>query len=245
MLRGYVEHMQTETKPQAQANRPASGPKKPVLPVENARQKNALRDIIEMVVLVAVIFLAIRLTVETHSIDGPSMQPNFFTNQSVITNKLAYLFGKPQRGDVLILHPPTAPTDFYIKRLIGLPGDTITLAPTYVAVNGQRLNEPYVAADDNCTIYVTAQIIENQSQCKTQTITLGADQYWVMGDNRPVSDDSRIFGPISFHAIVGKASLIVWPLSDFHAVNMFHNVFAHVPAPKHGSAQVMTVARAG
>ncbi|HLG78134.1 MAG TPA: signal peptidase I, partial [Ktedonobacteraceae bacterium] len=198
-----------------------------------------MRDLIEMVILVAVIFLAIRLTVETHSIDGPSMQPNFFTNQSVITNKLAYLFGKPQRGDVIILHPPTAPQDFYIKRLIGLPGDTITLGTNYVAVNGVRLNEPYVTTEDNCTIYVTAQLIENAAQCKTQTITLGPNQYWVMGDNRQVSDDSRIFGPITFQEIVGKASFVAWPLSDIHAVNMYHGVFAHVPAPKQSTGQTV------
>jgi signal peptidase I len=239
--------MTTDTKPTAPDQPRASVPRPKAAPTsakkghakaEATRPKHAMRDLVEMILLVVVIFFAIRLTAEFHSIDGPSMQPNFYTNQYAFTNKLAYLFGTPQRGDVIIFHPPPpAQNDFYIKRIIGLPGDTITITPKTVAVNGYTLNEPYIAAADNCSVMVDAQIIPTLADCTTRTIVLGPNQYWVMGDNRPVSDDSRIFGPISFQEIVGKASFVVWPLSSLHAVDMHHDVFAHVPAPAHAVAR--------
>lgn len=224
--------MKTETRPTIPREQPPTDP----FAAQGRRQQAAMRDLIEMIVLVAVIFLGIRLTAEFHPVDGPSMQPNFATGQYIFTNKLAYLFGSPQRGDVLIFHPPTNPSDVYIKRLIGLPGDTITITPTTVAVNGVVLHETYIAAADNCTVMIEAQLIQNQAQCKTRVIHLGADQYWVMGDNRPVSDDSRIFGTIGMHNIIGKASFVLWPLSALHAIDMHHNVFAHVPSPTHATS---------
>jgi signal peptidase I len=220
--------MKTETRPTVPREQPQSEPATP-----GQRQKAALRDLIEMIVLVAVIFLGIRLTVEFHPVDGPSMQPNFTTGQYIYTNKLAYLFGTPQRGDVVIFHPPTNPSDVYIKRIIGLPGDTITITPTTVAVNGYVLHETYISAADNCSVMVDAGLVTNRAQCQPRVIHLGANQYWVMGDNRPVSDDSRIFGPIGMQNIIGKASFVLWPLSAFHGIDMHHAVFAHVPPPAH------------
>lgn len=242
--------MTTDTKPTAPEQPRASTPRPKIAPTSakmgrakvDAKSKHAMRDLIEMLLLVVVIFFAIRLTAEFHSIDGPSMQPNFFTNQYAFTNKLAYLFGTPQRGDVIIFHPPPpAQDDFYIKRIIGLPGDTITITPKTVAVNGYTLNEPYIEAADNCSVLVDAQLIQSLADCKPRTIVLGPNQYWVMGDNRPVSDDSRIFGPISFQEIVGKASFVVWPLSNLHAVDMYHSVFAKVPAPAHAATHGNTL----
>jgi signal peptidase I len=199
-------------------------------PKGQARPQNSVRDMVEVLVMVAVIFLGFRLSLELRPISGPSMEPGILNDQNAFVNKLAYLFGNPQRGDVIIFHPPTpyfpANSDPFIKRIIGLPGDTVVVTKDTVSVNGVLLKEPYIASADNCTIHYP------DTKCAPQTTTLGPNQYWVMGDNRPVSDDSRVWGPLNRQNIIGKASFIWWPLSSFHAIDPHRSVFAKVPAPR-------------
>ncbi|MBA3825708.1 MAG: signal peptidase I [Ktedonobacterales bacterium] len=194
-----------------------------------ARAQNSLRDVVEVLVLVVVIFLGIKLSFESRPIEGTSMEPGLHDKQYVLINKLDYLFGTPQRGDVLIFHFPLDTNQIFIKRIIGLPGDTIVVGPKTVTVNGVVLNEPYLSAADNCFVFAP-------NPCPPpKTTKLGVNEYWVMGDNRLVSEDSRIWGPLDKSFIIGKASAVWWPLSAFHGIDGHHDVFS-----KAGAARGMT-----
>src|SRR5919197_1323891 len=109
-----------------------------------ARRPHLAREIIETLVLTLLIFLVIRYVVQSYHIDGGSMQPGLNSNQLVVVNKVAYLFRPPERGDVIVFHNPQNPAQDFIKRVIGLPGDTVRTDNTHVWVNNTLLNEPYV-----------------------------------------------------------------------------------------------------
>jgi signal peptidase I len=161
------------------------------------------------------------------------MQPGLHTDERVLVNSLAYAFHGPQRGDVIVFHPPTAPSERYIKRVIGLPGDTIVLTPDTVTVNGVTLDEPYITpAPPGDT--------ENPGP---QTIRLNGNQYFVMGDNRANSQDSRYFGPITQREIIGQAEFVVWPLTAFHAIDTYSSVYSAVPDARIPSAPLVVMRR--
>ncbi len=196
-------------------NAPPPPPSRAPRASASRRRAHLAREIIETIVLAVVIFVAIRFSVQTFSVDGSSMQPGLHTGEYVLVNKLAYLFHGPERGDVIVFHYPLDPSQDFIKRVIGLPGDKIVVNPTQVFVNGVQLHEPYIETPENVTI----------------TITLKAGQYFVMGDNRPNSDDSRSWGPLPANYIIGKATVVFWPLSNWEVIPTYSSVFASVPAP--------------
>ncbi len=197
-------------------------------------RRGLLRDLFEMIVLVVVIYTFVNLTTARAIVEGPSMQPNFVTNQLVIVNLFSYYFNPPARGDVVVIRNPETNCkgvvkqgsglalllpakddgvcDDYIKRVMGLPGETLVIdAKGRVSINGVMLEEPYI--EHFC----------ERGDC-TGTWMLGADQYFVMGDNRPASRDSHSFGPIDRTLIVGQAWIRYWPLP----------VFQIVPHPSYG-----------
>lgn len=180
-----------------------------------------IREIIETIVLTLLIFFAVHFSVQPFRVNGPSMQPNLHTNNLVLVNLLAYDFGSPQRGDIIVFHPPipTDPGEYYVKRIIAIPGDTITLTATAVYVDGQKLTEPYINA-------VGSGNIENPGV--VPQYKLQKDEYWVMGDNRLDSQDSRFFGPISRRAIIGKAEVVIWPLNSLEWLRNYSYVFSNV-----------------
>ena len=183
------------------------------------RQQALLRELTTTLLVTLALFIGLHYSAQAVPLDGPSMQPGLHTDERVLVNSLAYTFAGPQRGDVIVFHPPTAPNERYIKRIIGLPGDTIVLTPNAVLVNGVTLDEPYIAVT-----------FPGQSENPdSQTFHLTESQYFVMGDNRPDSQDSRYFGPITQAEIVGKAEFVVWPLKDFHAIDTYPNVYSAVP----------------
>lgn len=147
------------------------------------------------------------------------MQPGLHTNELVMVNLLAYDFGSPHRGDVIVLHPPDDPSTTYVKRVIGVPGDHISITTNAVIVNGHTLNEPYISPLD-------PSAPENPSV--VPNLTLGPKQYFVMGDNRQDSLDSRSFGYVPRANIVGQAELVFWPLPVFHGIQTYPNVFSGV-----------------
>lgn len=183
------------------------------------RQQALLREITTTLLITLALFIGLHYSAQAIPLDGPSMQPGLHTDERVLVNSLAYSFHGPQRGDVIVFHPPTAPADRYIKRIIGLPGDTITLTLDTVAVNGVTLHEPYI------TLAPPGET-ENPSP---QTVKLDESQYFVMGDNRTDSQDSRFFGPITQRDIIGKAEFVVWPLTDFHAIDTYSSIYGAVP----------------
>ena len=163
-----------------------------------ARRSSLLREIVETALLTAIIFLIVNVTTSRFKIDGTSMEPNLHPDEYVIIDKVTYVFGTPQRGDVVVFAAENEPKDL-IKRVIGLPGETIEVSGGMVYINGRPLDEPYIAP----------------SNSTYPARTLSTDEYFVMGDNRGLSRDSRQFGPIHPSNIVGRAWIIYWPPSDW------------------------------
>ena len=133
------------------------------------------------------------------------MEPNFYEGQFVLVNKLAYRLGQPDRGDVLVFHNPRNTNEDYIKRIIGLPGDTVEINNQTVFINGEAVIEEF-------THYPIAP------GEYSGPFVVGDNQLFVMGDNRPNSSDSRVFGPIDQDLVVGQAWLRIWPLNEFGIV---------------------------
>lgn len=158
--------------------------------------KALLRELAETVVLTLVIFLLIRIVVQNFRVDGMSMEPNFHDGQFLLVNKLAYQLGDPQRGDVIVFHPPQDPGKEYIKRVVGLPGETIEIQNGQVVIDGARVPE-------------LAPV--NEAIRSSSPVTLGPEELYVMGDNRPNSSDSRSWGPLPIDLTIGKVILSYWP----------------------------------
>jgi signal peptidase I len=187
-------------------------------------KKGWFRDLVKIVVLALVIFLAISYALETVRVDGSSMVGNLQSGDLLLTSKISFDFGgNPQRGDIVILLPPNGSTSDYIKRVVGLPGDVIeidgsTLPPRILIKAGgkgalQVLKEPYLTAawttnDECCSSAGTA----SQSP---QAYKIPAGSYFVMGDNRDFSMDSRSFGVVARKSIFAKAFLRIWPFGHF------------------------------
>lgn len=167
-----------------------------------------LRELIETVVLSLVIFLLIRQVVQNYRIESHSMQPNFYEGQFILVNKLAFRLGAPGRGDVLVFHNPNNVDEDYIKRVIGLPGDNLEIRDGTVFIDGKPLVEEYpINAIPRAVTY--------------GPIVIEPDHLFVMGDNRPQSQDSRVFGPLSEDLIVGKAWVRVWPFNEFGIIQHY------------------------
>ena len=177
------------------------------------KRSHLAREIIETVALTLIIFLVIRFAIQSYRVSGPSMQPGLNDNEYVIVNKMAYLFHVPERGDVIVFHYPLNTSEDFIKRIIGLPGDTVRVDSTHVWVNGVLLKEPYISSPANPL---------------AQTWKVPANEYFVLGDNRPVSDDSRDWGYVPKDYIVGKAVVVYWPLKNWEFINTFTTVYAAV-----------------
>lgn len=146
------------------------------------------------------------------------MQTTLTSDNFVIVNKVSYLFHAPQRGDVIVFHYPLDTTRDFIKRVIGLPGDTVMVDSTTVTVNGVTLKEPYVGTPFNP--------IANKW-------VIPANQYFVMGDNRQVSDDSRDWGCVPKDFIVGKAVAVYWPTKDWTIINTYPQVYTQIKDNPH------------
>src|SRR5579871_2879815 len=167
---------------------------------EPPRHGFSLREVAETIVLTLLIFLAVHFSIQPYRVDGPSMQPGLHTNDLLLVNLLTYDFGAPQRGDVVVLHPPSDVTQNYVKRIVGVPGDVITLTQTTTAVDGKVLSEPYIAPEPDGSGENSLGgpgvpcpppgVLTDPGTCR---IALGPNEYWVMGDNRQDSTDSRIF----------------------------------------------------
>ncbi len=177
------------------------------------KRSHLAREIIETIALTLIIFLVIRFAIQSYQVQGPSMQPGLVTDEYVIVNKVAYLFHAPERGDVIVFHYPLDTNEDFIKRVIGLPGDTIKVDSSHVWVDGTLLKEPYISAPANP---------------QAQTWHVPPNEYFVLGDNRPVSDDSRDWGFVPNYDIVGKAVFVYWPLKNWQLINTYSTVYAAV-----------------
>jgi signal peptidase I len=160
--------------------------------------KSWLKELIQIFLIVALVRIGMDTFLPRYVVDGASMQPNFATSQRVIVDRLTMMLSGPARGDVIVLDSPQTKDELLIKRVIGLPNETIVIQDGRVYVNGKLLDETYV--NDFCTM----------RSCNGEW-QLGPDQYFVLGDNRSHSLDSHAFGPVSRSAIIGIARVRYWP----------------------------------
>ena len=169
-------------------------------------------EVVKVVVISLAIILPVRYyLIKPFYVKGASMEPNYYNYEYLIIDELSFRLGNPQRGDVVVLQYPFEPSEYFIKRIIGLPGERIRIADGQVEILDQQNSEGRV-------------LTENYLAAGTKTlgdfdVTLKSDQYYVLGDNRMVSLDSRAFGPLSRQFIVGKTLLRGWPLTRFGLLN--------------------------
>jgi signal peptidase I len=186
---------------QVNAWQPASEPQE-----EKKSPWRSVREWVQVIIVALLISLPIRFFVaEPFIVNGASMDPTFSTGQFLIVDRLTYRFETPQRGDVIVFEYPNDPSVYYIKRIIGLPGETVDIKNGTVTIvnadhpTGLLLDEPYISAV--------------HASHDTLHIVLGATEYFVMGDNRAQSSDSRVWGPLDSHFIVGRPIVRLLPLN--------------------------------
>ena len=152
------------------------------------------------ILVAVVIFLGLQATIQSSVVLGSSMEPNFETGQRLIANKVIYNFDEIKRGDVVILRPPTNIDVDYIKRVVGLPGETIEIKNRLVYINGVPMAEPYILESPRYTM---------------KKLQVPQGYYFVLGDNRNNSNDSHIWGSLPKENIIGKVWLSIWPPDDW------------------------------
>ena len=163
-----------------------------------------------IVVIMAIMVMIYLFIMSPQEISGASMEPNFHNGEYILTNKIIYKFKEPIRGDVIIFKSPKNKEVDFIKRIIGLPGDTVSLHDNALYVNNEKVIEPYLTP--GVVIFGGSYLREGEE------ITVPEGMYFVAGDNRPHSSDSREFGPIPKEDFIGKAFLRYWPFSEFGLV---------------------------
>ena len=166
--------------------------------------RTVVREILWILILCVIIFGVLHATIQTYKIEQACMLPNIEPGQWLVINKVVYRFHPPERGDIIILRPPPNPDGIpYIKRVIGLPGETLEIKDGATYINGLLLEEPYI----NGPMY---------QPFGPKTIT--PNHYFVMGDNRNGAIDSRVWGLLPRENVIGKAWLCYWPVSKWGAV---------------------------
>lgn len=168
------------------------------------------RDILDRLLLIIAIYTLINLATIRFVVDGPSMEPTFTTGQFLVVSRLNYLLADPRRGDLAVFHFPGNTERDYIKRVIGLPGDTIEIRDTLVYVNGQALTEPYVK--EPCAPY----------SCPDSIWQLDQNEYFLMGDNRNYSSDSRAFGAVQRDFLLGEVIFRYWTPDKLGVIQPAH-----------------------
>lgn len=163
-----------------------------------------------IVVVLAVLVMVYLFLVSPQEISGASMEPNFHNGEYILTNKVLTKFREPERGDVVVFKSPKNKEVDYIKRIIGLPGDTVKLENNTFFVNGQQVDEPYLAPD---VVVFGGSFLQEGGE-----IIVPPDQYFVVGDNRPHSSDSREFGPIPMEDFIGTVFFRYWPFSQMGGI---------------------------
>lgn len=189
--------------------------------------KSVFLETLETVLVAMVVFLALQASIQNFRVEGYSMEDTLGNGQYLLVNKLVYfrlpsgiigrvlsaggegtsepsfVFRAPRRGDVVVFRPPRSDDPDYVKRVIGVPGDVVSMHAGQVYINGERLEEPYLTNRDRYTM---------------EPVVVPPESVFVLGDNRPVSADSRGFGTVPWENIVGRAWLIFWPLDQWSVI---------------------------
>ena len=192
--------------------------------------RELIRELIETVLLALLIFLVLQFSVQNFRVEGSSMQPTLTEGQYLLVNKIVYLrvaqeslanllpwvseeedqslfaFHQPEQGEVIIFHFPRDPSRDFVKRVIGVPGDVVEIQEGTVSVNGVALDEPYITQHDSRTI---------------GRLEVPPDSYYVLGDNRRASNDSRDWGFVPAENVIGRAWVSYWPPENFNVLSVF------------------------
>lgn len=180
-------------------------------PRPRLRRRSLLYELAESALLMAMIWALVDMASLRFYVDGPSMEPTLISDQRVIVSRVHYFLPEPQRGQIAVFQSPVRPgvDPPLIKRIIGLPGETVTMSGGQFEIDGRALNEPYV--NGPC----------NESRCPDDKWVLGETEYFLVGDNRNRSNDSRRFGPIDRSMLVGEAVFRYWPPNDLAFLSGF------------------------
>ncbi|MFA5107824.1 MAG: signal peptidase I [Patescibacteria group bacterium] len=169
-------------------------------------------EIIKVIVISLAIIIPVRyFLIQPFYVKGASMEPTFYDNQYLVIDEISYRFSKPERGDIIVFRYPQNLSQFFIKRVIGLPGETIQIRNGLITIKNSQA--PLGEVLQEC------DYLGDLNTSGTETVTLGSDEYYVLGDNRPESLDSRRIGPIAKKYIVGRTWIRAWP---FNSWTVFH-----------------------
>ncbi len=164
-------------------------------------------EVVSTLIFVIAVTVLFDLAIPRSLVDGHSMEPTFFGDDRLVVSRVNYLFGRPERGDIVVFNSlderEAAQGIMLIKRVVGLPSETVTIRDATMFVNGVEFDEPYIK--EACL----------PSDCRDNEWVLGENEYFVMGDNRNASKDSRRFGPVNIDHIVGEVIFRYWPLQTF------------------------------
>lgn len=193
-----METIQPEIQPQLEAQ-----------PQETADWKHFALDIIETIILAVVLYFGINAISARVRVDGFSMNPTLQNGEYILVSRLAYKLDTPQRGDIIVFGIPTDQSQDLIKRVIGLPGETVSVRQNTVLINGIQLEEPYIA----------------QAPLYSGEWTVPEGNLFVLGDNRNDSKDSHQWGLLPMENIIGKALVIYWPPPEWKLINHTEEAF--------------------
>jgi signal peptidase I len=196
-----LETTQIETQSQAQPE---------IQPEHAGDWKRFTLDILETIVLAIVLYFGINAVSARVRVDGFSMNPTLQNGEYILVNKLAYKTGHPERGDIIVFSFPADEGQDLIKRVIGLPGDTIRVDNGTVTINDRKLEEPYIA----------------QAPLYSGEWTIPEDHLFVLGDNRNDSRDSHQWGLLPIENVIGKSVVIYWPPPEWKVINHTAETFA-------------------
>jgi signal peptidase I len=195
--RGAGDRRRLEVPPPQAARSSPSAPAEWDSPAPSfgSRLARIVGEVLQTLVVAAVIFLGVNLVTVRIRVEGSSMEPTLHDAELVVVNRLAYRWSEPQRGDIVVFRFPLEPNRRFIKRIVGLPGEMVAIHNGQVFIDGDPLDEPYIAAPPR---YIGEWEIQ-------------PGQIFVLGDNRNNSSDSQTWGPVPLGQLIGKAVLVYWP----------------------------------
>lgn len=175
-----------------------------VLPTFGKSFGSFIVEVAKVIIISLAIIIPVRyFLIQPFYVKGASMEPNFHDNEYLIIDELSYRIGSPRRGDVIVLRNPRRESEFFIKRIIGLPGETIVISDGQVTITNDQNPQGWILHEP----YLPKSVITSG----TSSTPLGDKQYYVLGDNRASSLDSRVFGPIERREIIGRTWIRAWP----------------------------------
>lgn len=192
-------HFEEQTQPEVEAQ-----------PEQKEDWKRFALDILETIVLAVILYFGINAVSARVRVDGFSMNPTLQNGEYILVNRLAYKTGEPERGDIIVFSYPADEGQDLIKRVIGLPGETVKISDGIVTINDQELQEPYIAQDP---MYYGEW-------------TVPEGYLFVLGDNRNDSRDSHQWGLLPLENVIGKSVLIYWPPTEWKVINHTEESFA-------------------